>query len=438
MLKIVYYIAFLFLIGWIIKKWIFFKHPTLSNKWVLFFFISKVAVSFFLYGIYTLYYPNNRIDNDIFKYYDDGQILFNALHDKPSDYLKMMTGISDNNDKLNEKYYQKMNFWIKPYQYEIINENKTIIRLNAFINLFALNNYFINTLIFVFLSFIGLFAIYKVLAEYFTQNHLVLAFSVFLMPSTAFWSSAILKESLVFFSLGGLVFSVNQYLKKTTPKTILSIFVFSIFLAFSKMYILIIALPALISVILSKHLKNIKKGIIFIAIPILFIIFYFFSEYLIPYNFSEITVAKQHDFINMINSYTNVGSRIEIPRLEDSFSSFLRHTPNALFNCLFRPHIFEAHNFTSMLAAIENLLIVIILLLTLLFFKKNQFHTWLWFSLSFSTMLFILIGLTTPVLGALVRYKVPALPFLLFLLISFIDFNKIFIKIKNLWKKLSL
>ncbi len=34
-----------------------------------------------------------------------------------------------------------------------------------------------------------------------------------------------------------------------------------------------------------------------------------------------------------------------------------------------------------------------------------------WCCLSFITILFVLIGLTTPVLGALVRYKVPALPF---------------------------
>ncbi|NSW44677.1 MAG: hypothetical protein HPY79_02460 [Bacteroidales bacterium] len=438
MLNIIYYIAIFFLILWIITKWKFFKDSSISYKWIFLFFIFKVIVSFFLYGIYTLYYPNNRVDNDIFKYYDDGQILFHSLRDNPSNYLKMMTGIGDNTNEIKEKYYKKMNFWIKPYEYEVINENKTIIRLNAFINLFALNNYFINTLIFLFLSFIGLFAIFRVLSEYFTQNHLILAFFIFLIPSTAFWSSAILKESLVFFSLGGLLYSVNQYLKQITLKRILLILLFAIFLAYSKMYILIIALPAFISIILSKHLKNIKKEIIFILIPIIFIALYFQSEYFIPYNFSEITTAKQHDFINMINSFTNVGSKIEIPRLEDSFYSFLINTPNALLNSLFRPHIFEAHNFTSMLAAIENLFILIIMLLIPLFFKKNQFHIWMWFSLLFSIMLFILIGLTTPVLGALVRYKVPALPFLLYLLINFIDFNKIFFKIKTIWKKSSL
>ena len=41
-----------------------------------------------------------------------------------------------------------------------------------------------------------------------------------------------------------------------------------------------------------------------------------------------------------------------------------------------------------------------------------------WYCLSFIVILFVLIGLTTPVLGALVRYKVPALPFIGILLLT--------------------
>lgn len=38
--------------------------------------------------------------------------------------------------------------------------------------------------------------------------------------------------------------------------------------------------------------------------------------------------------------------------------------------------------------------------------------------------MFILTGLITPVMGAIVRYKVPALPFLMILLIQLIDKEK--------------
>ena len=53
-----------------------------------------------------------------------------------------------------------------------------------------------------------------------------------------------------------------------------------------------------------------------------------------------------------------------------------------------------------------------------------QIH-FLWFGVLFTIILFSIIGLTTLVIGAIVRYKVPAMPFLFFILLSAIDFSKI-------------
>ncbi len=438
MTQVLYYIAFLALILWFIRKWIFFNQPFLNYKWLAFFFLAKVAISFCIYAIYTFYYPNVRVDNDIFKYYDDSQVMYKALKDSPADYLKMLTGINDESQEIKEKYYLKMNFWIKPYDYEVVNENKTIIRLNAFISLFSLNNYFIHALIFVFLSFIGLFALFKLLSSYFEQNKLFLAFFVFLMPSTIFWSSAILKESLVFFNLGLMLYNTDKLLKRFTLKNFALMLFFATFLGLSKMYVLILILPGLFALFLNRFIPKIKLWISFIITHILLIFFFFYSEYFISFNFSEIAVAKQHDFINMLNTFKYIGSRIDIPLLNDSFTSFLFNSPNAIINSLFRPNILEAHNLTSFMAAFENTLIIFIFIFILLFFKKSNFNKWMWFGLSFTVMLFLLIGLTSPVLGALVRYKIPAFPFLMFILISFINFEKIYLKIKSLWKKPSL
>lgn len=438
MVQVVLYIAFLFFIFWIIRNWKFFHHTSLSYKWNILLFFLKVVASFCLFFIYTYYYPNKRLENDIFKYYDDSQIMFQAIHHSPFNYFRMLTGIGDNKAEIYEKYYKKMNFWIKPYDYEVVNENKTIIRLNAFISLFTLQNYFIHTLIFVFLSFIGLFALFKVLSEYFTQNKLILVLFIFLMPSTIFWSSAILKESLVVFSLGMLIYFFNKLLKTFSFTSLFFFLFFSALLSVSKMYIFILIIPAIISLILIKFITKIKPWIIVAGIHFLILILYFNSEYFLSYNFSEITVAKQHNFINLLKSLNvPAGSSIEIPLLSDSVISFIKNTPNALINSLFRPHILEAHNLTSMLAAIENLFLFILIIIMILFFKKEKWNNWMWFSISFSIMLLVLIGLTTPVLGALVRYKIPALPFILYILISFIDFEKINIKIKSLWKKQS-
>lgn len=202
-MKFIWFVVWLVFFVWLIYKLKFFRHSCLKFKHLIFLFFVKIITSIVVYGVYTRFY-NDRISADIFKYYDDGIILYNSLNENPVHYLKMLTGIDANNPQL-MKYYTQMNFWIKPYDFEIINENKTLIRLNAFISLFSFHNYFIHVLVFVFLSFVGLFAIFKVLSQYLQHYTLILAIVIFLFPSTLFWSSAILKEAMVFFWLGFVV-----------------------------------------------------------------------------------------------------------------------------------------------------------------------------------------------------------------------------------------
>jgi hypothetical protein len=131
----------------------------------------------------------------------------------------------------------------------------------------------------------------------------------------------------------------------------------------------------------------------------------------------------------------NAGSKIQIPILENSMKSFILNTPQALINSFLRPFIWEAHNPLAILAAIENVLVIAYITLLIFFFKKVQLNNWILFSFSFSTSLLILIGLTTPVLGAIVRYKIPALPFVIFAIFSFFNFEKFTYNFKNIWKK---
>jgi len=434
--KILLCIAYLFIILFLIRKIPLFKQEYISYRFTYALFLIKVLVSFILFIIYTQFYTD-RQNNDIFKYYDDGKIMYEAFHKNPADYIKMLTGISDDEPQLNE-YYHKMNFWVKPYNYEILNENKTLIRLNAFICLFSMNIYFVHVLVFIFLSFIGLFALFKLLAPCFVHSNYLLAILIFLMPSTVFWSSAILKESLVFFNMGLMLWYLNKLLQNDiNAKNIFLTFLFAVLLSISKIYILIILIPAMLTLILFNLFRKMNKPILFTLIHVVILFMFFHSTLFSPYNFTQIVVAKQHNFIAMVNSFPQVGSKISIPILEPSVTSFLINSPNALINSLFRPTLFEAHNLVSLMAAIENAGIVLIFILLIFFHKKPvvQNNYWLWFSFSFTVLLFTLIGLTTPVLGALVRYKIPALPFLMFLLFNYMDVNKLTNKLFRKWKK---
>ncbi len=432
-MKFIYFVVWLVFFVWLIYKLKFFRHADLKFKHLIFLFLVKIVASFLVYGVYTKFY-NERINADIFKYYDDGIILYNSLSENPIHYLKMLTGIDANHPQL-MKYYNQMSFWIKPYNFEIINENKTLIRLNAFISLFSFHNYFIHVLVFVFLSFVGLFAIFKVLSQYLQHYPFLLAFVIFLFPSTLFWSSAILKEALVFFSLGLSLYYFIDWYNYQNKFSALKFLFFLIILMISKMYIFLIVLPSLSYLFITRFIPKLNKLLFFVAFHIICILFFFYSEWILPYNFSEIVTIKQHHFIKMASEF-NAGSQIFLPALEDNLLSFISLVPVAIVNSFFRPFIWEAHNILALVAAIENIILFVMFIFAIVFFRTTYSNPMFLFSISFILLLFMLIGISTPVLGALVRYKAPALPFLLFLLLLFTNIDKVLNKLKYVWKKL--
>jgi hypothetical protein len=74
---------------------------------------------------------------------------------------------------------------------------------------------------------------------------------------------------------------------------------------------------------------------------------------------------------------------------------------------------------------VENLLILSCLLGSFFFLKKRIPLAVILFCASFIAILFVLIGLTTPVLGALVRYRIPGIPFLILIIGLLADEMKI-------------
>ena len=111
-----------------------------------------------------------------------------------------------------------------------------------------------------------------------------------------------------------------------------------------------------------------------------------------------------------------------------SFLSFLLNSPFAFWQTLSISDIQKPSSYLHFFSAIENGIYVLLFFIGIGFaiFRYRQiphFHMIL-FSYSFILVLFVLIGYTIPIAGAIVRYRVPALPFLLFAFISAFDPKK--------------
>ncbi|MBK8584640.1 MAG: hypothetical protein IPN88_04045 [Bacteroidetes bacterium] len=142
---------------------------------------------------------------------------------------------------------------------------------------------------------------------------------------------------------------------------------------------------------------------------------------------------KQFNFFGYANAVESK-SLIEIPRLGLDTWSVLKNAPQAFLTTYLRPFFNDIKgNPLILLSVLENCIIYVITLITIINFQKPILKDKgiLWIAILFVMTLYILIGLTTPVLGAIVRYKIPALPFIGFVLISFSGKSKIFTNIEK-------
>jgi hypothetical protein len=124
---------------------------------------------------------------------------------------------------------------------------------------------------------------------------------------------------------------------------------------------------------------------------------------------------KQQDFYNVAREY-DAGSVIQIPKPESSID-LITQAPGALFRAYLRPHLLEAKSVFYLANALENIIIAVLFIALIIGFYqmgKNPKPEWV-LGLSFIVLLGVLIGEIVPVLGAVVRYKLPALPFLVYM-----------------------
>jgi len=417
-LPILYTLLFIFLI----YKLRFFAIEGFSKRSLIIVFLLKIAAGVFMYMIYTYYYTD-RNTADIFKYFDDSKVMYDALWKHPLDYVKMLTGIG-NDSPYFDVYYKQMNNWYRVFESNIYNDSHTIIRFNAFIRLFSFGYFNVHTVFMCFLSFTGLVALYKFFVVYMRDKKKELFFAVFLIPSVLFWGSGVLKEAILLFGMGVMLFNLGAMLSGSVKiKSIVWFLLSMLLLVYTKYYIFIIFVPLLISFVwcwfTSEKLSWLKyTGVVVICFFTAINIHLLFPGY----NIMEILSQKQQDFIGLAKEMHS-GSLLTNTMLQPTFTDMIKHVPEAFYNTLVRPYIFESNSFMILFAAAENLLLLAIILFCILFIGKKPAHqSVVYFSLFFFVGTFILTGLTTPVVGAMVRYKVPALPFMM--IFFFMIYNK--------------
>jgi len=381
-------------------------------------FIIKTLAALLLIWFYTDYY-RDRHNADIFKYFDDSLIISSSFLTNPKDFFSMVFGFENNYEYLHQNYFINMNHWDSSYSSTILNESRLVIRLNAIIGLVSFKLHFIHALFFSFLSLIGFVLLIKTLKKIFQKENFRNVFWVIItFPSILLLSSGILKEPLIILGLGVCTYCVTKLSENNKIRTTLFLLLSLVLILKVKFYVfccLIIGLIVYASVKKNNKHPNLTLLINIFLVGLSIGLLHFSGS---KYDPIAIISEKQQDFIRLAKFY-NAGSIIDLSPIQNNFLSFLKAIPKGFTNSILKPLPWEISTKIHLISVFENLIILGLFTYILSKFKKlkkiftinNYASTYA--AIIFIVSLYCIVGMTTPVFGALIRYKIPGLIFVL-------------------------
>jgi hypothetical protein len=396
-----------------------------SPRWVTpLFFLAKLFFGFTLWAVYTFYYTD-RSTSDIYKFYDDAQYLHQAWIEQPTSFMSLMQGKEDSSLNL---YTSQMKNWERNFNHSVpFNENRFMIKLNAFMLFISGGNIHIHTILFCLLSFVGCVLLLQVFQHFLPEEKKKWAILTFVFPSFLFWTSGGLKESVIILGLGLLLWGF-VFVK---DRGILSLFAIAfgvLLLLFTKYFLFLCLVPALAVYHILSQRKDVRSNLYKYASSL--IVLALLVVALAPIDkrldFARIVAKKQkHAVAEAL--YMNAGSYSPVPTVEANLPSIAAGLPVGLWNSLLKPYLWQSRNPMMLMSGAENVLFLLLVVLALVYRDKRATidYNLIFFLLCSVVLYFSLIGLMTPVIGNLVRYRVVLEPLLIFALIAVTDTSAI-------------
>lgn len=424
---LVLFAAYYFIASYLIYRFAWLKLKGFKPFVTHFFFACKVLAGLVLWYIYTYQYTD-RAHSDIFKFYDNALVLRQAAEENPQAFLAIF--FNRNTDAKQQdvcnSYLQKMGSWDRNFDTAPINANRTMIRLQYIFLYCTFNTYAVHILFMCFISLVGWVWFYNAVITRLNVSGNIFTLLLLMLPSVLLWSNGILKECLMVAGMGLLfqAFMVNHTISKVAVA-----FAGLAVIAAVKFYAMLCFLPALCAYLVVKP-DSFWLPALFRYVGIyllLFVLALQLPRFNTKVDLLATLVDKQTNAIREAR-YHNAGSSILITPITKTASSVLKSIPSAIGNVFTRPYLSEARNMWMYASLLENILVLLIMLSSLLLRSREAYlPAGVFFLLIFvSVGYFALIGITTPVIGNLVRYKSVMMPLFLFPFVSLLNAEKVF------------
>jgi hypothetical protein len=424
-----FYLAFVYLIAYRARNN---KYPH-NHPWRKFYIPAltiKICGAIFIGLIYGYYYKGG----DTYYYFNQAQVLNSAFNESFEKWLNLLFHIPSVNDGNYYEYISKMEWYNDPASY-------TVVSITAFLSAFTLNTYLPTAVLFAFISFRGVWALFRTFASLYPHLTRPIAIAILFIPSVIVWGSGIFKDTLCLFGLGWLTYSTFRFLiqKDFSLRNIILAVLSFILIANVKLYILLGFTPALLMWIFFNYSQGIKNKSQKILVKFIFLVFVIggflffmqrFSNELGKYSLEKVAQTSSVTREWIYYSSGDEGSAYDLGIFDPTITGMLSKFPPAVNVTLFRPYLWETKKIIVALSSLEAILFLIITLKVL--FTIGFVKTWktisteptIQFCLIFSIIFAFAVGISSYNFGSLSRYKIPCLPFYVLAIILIYYKNK--------------
>ncbi|TND09362.1 MAG: hypothetical protein FD123_1324 [Bacteroidetes bacterium] len=371
--------------------------------------------------IYVFYYHGG----DTVHYWESGMALTNLFSKNPGHYFETLFG----DNTLDKVFYFDEHTGLPIGFIFYDDQTFSVVRMTAPLLFVTFKSFLLQSVMVAWLSYFGIWRLYMVVCHFYPELYKRLALTILFVPSLVFWGSGLLKDTITLSATCWLVYAVFQaFFMKKKPVYYFFIMLLASFIIIKiKPYILVTLLPGILFWISYERLVTLKSSFLkFFVAPLIFAVALGGGVFMLTKmgdSMSKFSIDKvlvtaaitQQD----LKSESYGSNSFDIGTFDPTVAGVLSKAPFAIEAGLFRPYIWECSNIVMIFSGLENVFILGMTLLVLIRFKpirllniirKNPF---IFFSVLFTLLFSFAVGLTTANFGALVRFKIPFLPFYL-------------------------
>lgn len=369
--------------------------------------------------VYFYYYKGG----DTINYFNTATTLAKVLQERPDDFIHLYFGSPTITEFYLLNSQHEFLYWVNdPYAFFVAKLFVPVVIISCY-------SYICSAIVVGAICYLGVWRLYLIFVNEFPGVQRQFRWSILYIPSVIFWGSGIMKDSITFSATciyaHGFYWFFTQ--KRRELKYVLALVLGGMLLLLIKPYILFALLPGSFLWFVALRMAKIKSAFLKVMFaPTLLIIgiaggLYTLDklgDYLGKYSMEKVILTAANAQQDLKQSYYN-GNSFDIGNYEANIPGLLSVSHKAIFAALFRPTFLDVRNLVMALCAIENTFILVFCLYLLIklriyrFFSMITTHPLLMFSFIFALFFAFSVGVSISNYGALVRLKIPAIPFFL-------------------------